>query len=490
MPSAPDGSIDLNTIPTLLIDNVEVITGGASATYGSDAIAGVVNFKLRRKFSGIEISGQVGGATQGDGRTNQIGAIIGGNFADDRGNAVVAFEYSDRAAVTGSSRPFFRDIRQLNRPPEGEILAGNFGSTGSPTIAAVNAVLAQYPGTTPIAGTGNYRGAIGVNTDTSVFTTLATPNCVQNYRGLGAIPGLNISSNCTQVQVALGNYFDVQVPLEKYNAFAGASYELSDNITAYGQFNFLETNARDTTASGSTKASGRIILLVPQTSPFVTGNADLQTILQSITPTPTGPLKVTKLLSQFGNRVETFKYDVWQALGGFKGQIPGTQLNYDIHASFGRSQFTNIGYGDVSLSRVNSILAGTADGAGCTGFAWNALGNNPLSAGCLAYAGRTIQNTNTQTQKVIEGTVDGALFSLPAGEVRFAVGADHRINDFDYQPDNALIIGDSIPYDSISAASGSQNVKEAFAELLVPVLKDQPFAHELVAGLGLSLFQI
>lgn len=484
MPTAPDGAIDLNTIPSLMIDNVEVITGGASAAYGSDAIAGVVNFKLKHNFSGVELRAQMGGTTQGDGRTNQIGAIIGGNFNDGRGNAVVSFEYSDRAAVTGSSRPFFQGIRQLNRPPEGEVLAGNFGSTGSPTIAAVNAVLAGYPGTTPIAGTGAYQGAIGLNTDGTVFTTLASPNCVQNYQGLGSIPGINISSNCTQVQVALGNYFDVQVPLEKYNAYAGATYDLTDDITAYGQFNFLETKARDTTGAGSTKAGGRILLFVPQNSPFVTGNADLQTILSSISPAPTGPLKVTKLLSAFGDRVEIFKYDVWQALGGVRGTIPGTKLDFDVYASYGRSQFTNIGYGDVSLSRVNKILDGTADGAGCTGFAWNALGNNPVPAACLAYAGRTIQNTNTQTQSVIEGTISGPLFTLPAGDLKFAVGADHRVNEFNYQPDNALIIGDTIPYDSITAASGKQKVSEVYGELLVPIFEGQPFAKEMSLDLG------
>src|ERR1700682_3012819 len=101
MPSAPDGSIDLNTIPTALVQNVEVITGGASAAYGSDAVAGVVNFKLRPNFSGLELNYQHGGTTQGDGATNQVSGILGGNFADDRGNAVLDFEYSDRAAVDG-----------------------------------------------------------------------------------------------------------------------------------------------------------------------------------------------------------------------------------------------------------------------------------------------------------------------------------------------------------------------------------------------------
>ena len=91
MSSAPSGAIDLNQIPTALIENVEVITGGASATYGSDAVAGVVNFRLKKKFSGIELDVQHGATTKGDGATNQVSGIIGGSFGDGRGHAMIAF---------------------------------------------------------------------------------------------------------------------------------------------------------------------------------------------------------------------------------------------------------------------------------------------------------------------------------------------------------------------------------------------------------------
>src|SRR5258708_2860707 len=111
MPSAPDGSIDLNTIPMLLIQNVEVITGGASATYGSDAIAGVVNFKLYDKFKGLEFDAQGGETTHGDGFVSQIGGIVGDSFADGRGNGPFSFQYSHPETVDGASRPFFQNIR-------------------------------------------------------------------------------------------------------------------------------------------------------------------------------------------------------------------------------------------------------------------------------------------------------------------------------------------------------------------------------------------
>jgi len=489
--SSPGGAIDLNTIPTALIENVEVITGGASAAYGSDAVAGVVNFKLKHKFSGVELDVQHGATTRGDGATNQISGIVGGSFADGRGHAMLSFGYSDRATVRGSDRAFFTDTRELARPPEGMINAGNYGG-GAPTIAAVNAVLAGYAGTTPIAGSGTYNGSIGVNTDGTIFTTKAAPNCVQNYKGLGTVTGVNIGNGdrdarCYKVQVALGQLFAVQVPLTKYNVFANADYDLGDHVTTYAQFNFMESSAVDQTGPGSTKEAGALTLSVPLTNPFISGNAALMSILNSGTPA-TGNLKVTALLAPFGNRVETFKYDVWQAVFGLKGDIPGTSLKWDVYGSLGHTQFVNNTSGDASKSAIATMLNGTANYTGnkgtCIGYAWNPLGNHPLSAGCLEYAGRTDHNINTQTQKIVQATLQGSLLKLPAGDLSFALGADYRETSFNYQPDNAFITNDSLPFGSISAASGKQKVKEVFGELLVPLFTDQPFAKELSIDLG------
>ena len=486
--SNPDGTIDLNTIPMSLVENVEVITGGASATYGSDAIAGVINFKLRRHFNGLELTATHGATTHGDGAYNQFSAALGGDFDlnGHKGSALFGAEYSERDVVQGASRPFFANIRQLARPPEGIIPAGTFGSP--PTIEAVNAVLATYPGTTPIAGAGPYNGAIGVNTDGTIFTDLAGANCVQNYRGLGTIPGVNISPNCRQVQVALGKYFAIQVPLTKYNAFARGDYELTEHINAYGQFSFMESTARDETAAGST-ASGKFFF-IPLNNPFVTGNADLQAILASRTPSAatTQPLPIVKLLTMSGNRIQTFKYDVYQALGGFKGDIPGTNLTWDIYGSYGRDSYNNNQSHDTSKAAIANILNGTANFTGskgtCIGYAWNPLGNNPLSPGCLEYATRELHNTNTITQKDVEASVQGKLYDLPAGELRFALGADYRSIGFDYRPDQGLIANDTPSYPTAVPTSGTQTTKEVFGELLIPILKDMPLVEDLSVDLG------
>jgi iron complex outermembrane receptor protein len=486
MPSNPNGSIDLNTIPMSMIENVEIITGGASAAYGSDAIAGVLNFKLRQHFSGAELNVTHGATTHGDGAEDQVSALVGGNFADNRGNAVVDFEYSERGVVHGADRPFFQDIRELARPPEGIIPAGTFGN--SPTVGAVNSVLAGYPGTTPIAGapTDPYNGAIGVNTDGTIFTDLAGSNCVQNYRGIGQ-KGVNISADCTKVQVGLGNFFAIQVPLTKYNIFARSTYKLTDHATAYTQFNFMESSSRDETAGGST-GPGKYFV-VPLNNPFVTGNAGLQTILNSGPANPpAGGLELTKLLSMSGNRIQDFKYDVYQAIGGIKGDILGDDLTYDVNASFGRNVFNNDQFHDTSKAAIANILNGTANYSGaagnCIGYAWNPLGNNPLSPGCLEYATRTNHNVNTMTQKTLDATLQGKLLPLSAGDLRFALGADYRGSSFDYSPDAGLVNSDTPSYDTAIPTSGTQNLREVFGELLVPIVKDLLFAKSLDLDLG------
>src|SRR2546430_658317 len=181
--SNPDGSVDLNTLPLGLIENVEVITGGASAAYGSDAMAGVVNFKLPRKFQGLELNVQHGATTHGDGQNERLGMLVGGNFAADKGSAVLALDYSERSVVHGGARPVFSRLPAFAFPQEGILQPSG---SNPPTTPALNQALAGYPGTSPVAGTGSFPGSIGVNTDGTIFTDKYPLSPVQNYRGQGA----------------------------------------------------------------------------------------------------------------------------------------------------------------------------------------------------------------------------------------------------------------------------------------------------------------
>lgn len=492
-PSTPDGAIDLNTIPMGMIENVEVITGGASATYGSDAVAGVANFKLRQKFNGVELNIQHGSSFKNDGDTNQIGVLAGGKIGDDKGNVLVDFEYSRRDAVSGANRSFFTQpsVRFLGRPPEGIVFRGGWGNgSQNPTISAVNAVLAGYPGTTPISGSGAYTGAIGVNTDGTLYTSAAGGNCAQNYKGAHAVVGAIVSPNCATAGVVLGNYFAVQVPLTKYNAFMKADYEFNAHVKGYAQFGFSESTALDQTSPGSTKtsASASQVLRIPVSNPFVQANPALLSLINSAyggSVPANANLYYSKLLFGWGNRVQNFKYDVWQALAGLKGDIPGTRFTWDAYASFGRSSYAAVANGDISISAINSILAGTNTASGCSGAAaWNPFGLQPVSKGCLAYAGRTDHTTDVLNAKNAEVSLEGPLFNLPAGEVRVAVGADYRDSNYSYSPDSLFVSGDSLAYGSDTPSAGSQKAVEMFGEVLAPVMKNQPLIQDLSVDLG------
>ncbi len=488
VPSTPDGAIDLNTIPISLIENVEVITGGASAAYGSDAIAGVANFKLRKRFTGFELNAQGGISTRGDGATALISGIFGGSFDEDRGHAMVAFEYGERDAVAGSQRAFFTQptVRFLARPPEGIIYAGGFGAGATaPSIAAVNTVLAGYAGTTPYPGTGPYKGAIGVNTDGTIFTSVVPANlgCVQNYKGVGSVVGAQITPSCTQAGVILGNYFAVQTPLTRYNAFGSADYKLTDHLTLYGQFNFAESHSLDETSPGSTKTNNTIELYVPVSNPFVQSNPALLSLINSayggVAP-PGAQVGESKLLFGWGNRIQTFNYDVWQTLAGLRGDIPGTKFTFDLYASYGRSNYSSKATGDISITAINKVLSSEGVG-GCT---YNPFGLQPVSAACLAYAGRTDNTTSSLDTTDVELSIEGPVFSLPGGDAKIAFGGDYRRSSFDYQPDSLFVTGDSLSYGTATPAHGTQDAKELFGELLLPFLSDQRFAKDLSLDLG------
>ncbi|RYZ61752.1 MAG: TonB-dependent receptor, partial [Proteobacteria bacterium] len=142
-------TVDVNSIPAAAIANVEVISGGASATYGADAIAGVVNFKLKRDFQGLVVDLQSGITEQGDGDETRLSGLIGGNFGDGRGNVMVGLELARRGSVMERDRDFF--VAGFNDPqttgsPLSSFASYNPAGPNGPSQAAVNSVFGTTPG--------------------------------------------------------------------------------------------------------------------------------------------------------------------------------------------------------------------------------------------------------------------------------------------------------------------------------------------------------
>ena len=466
-PANADGSADLNIIPPALIENIEVITGGASATYGSDAVAGVVNLKLKRRFEGVELDAQYGVSDKGDAKTKDIALTMGGRFADDRGSAVLSVGYSDRDPLLFTARDYLRKQALSSNLPNGQTLTE---ASNLPSQAAVDAIFARY-GAAP--GAVSRSTAFAFNTDGTLFRAANTIG----YKG----PTTGIYSTYNNTLYGDTGYFNLaQVPLERYSVFAKGDYDLTSNQRVFAQA--LYTTYDATTQGPPPNSSSTVnVLSVPTTNPFIP--TDLRSLLAS-RANPTAPFTIQKRFDVLGPRTEQDHYDVFQITVGGDGKLPVKDWTWNAYGSFGRTTYraTEVNY--PSTSAVQRLLSASDGGASlCTG-GFNPFGDQAISGSCAAYIARTAHNQTTVEQSVVEATMQGGLFALPAGEVRFAAGADYRKSSYAYQPDALITIGDLANFQPVQASGGSSDVRELYGELLIPVLADLPLIQSLNLDLG------
>lgn len=463
-PSTTDNVVDVNTIPTALIAGVEIISGGASAVYGSDAIAGVVNIHLKDDFEGVQLETQYSRYAEGDGDSTDATLTFGGNFAEGRGNAVLSFSWTDREGVDYMAREFFRknpggtDFRMQTGTYE-------FGAN-LPTQSAVDAVFAQYgaaPGRVPVTTT-TY---LGFNQDGSLFSANKVP-----FNWLGSDTLLNNTG--TQLNY-LNQVSLIQVPLERHAAFGRATFDITDDVEAYGQFTWSSLSSYVAAEAGNTGVS------VPVTNPFIPD--DLRTILASRT-NPNANFTLHKRFGEAGPRTFERDFDTWQFLAGVKGGFNAINGSWDVYASKGRTRVAETNNGAVIIQSLNNLLNAADGGASLCAGGYNPFGLNELTDECRDYLVATTHNETEFEQEVLEASLQGGLFDLPAGEVRFAAGLGWRRNSYDFQPDYLLASGGIVGIPSKGASGGSTSVKELYLETIVPLLYDKPFAHSLDLGLA------
>lgn len=495
VPSNASGVVDVNILPTALIKNVEVISGGASAAYGSDALAGVANFILNESFEGIQIDAQYGQTDRSDGTTESYSLTVGGNFADDRGNMVLSIGRSTRAQIYNSAREWSAVSGASGATPLGSTTfdSNNLPSQGfidnyfgSPAVCATSA--------NPNAPCVGNSGQFGFNNDGSLFSYVLT----RNFKSPGGItydgfaqPGVGTYAFNT------GALNTLQLPLDRWNAYAGGKYKLNDNVEVYSNLLFTQYTAQQelaaTPAAGNVPRTG---FRVPVTNPFI--STTLRSFLDA-RPNPNGSILLDKRFTEVGGRVGNDRYTVYQLTTGVRGQVPQSRWTYDIYAQYGRVDNVTTQSGNVSRSAVQTLLDAPDGGKSICEGGFNPFGQSNLSASCVNYISRTGQNTTVSEQTVVEASLQGQLFTLPAGEARTAFGVQYRQDDYAFRPDASLaqenpIIarpdGGSIGGSEIAgfnpsqALNGTTNSKELFAEVLLPLLTDLPFVQQLDLTLG------
>lgn len=513
--------VDINSIPAAAISNVEVITGGAAAVYGADAIAGVVNFMLRDDFEGFEFDVQYGIAEVGDAQTIQASGLVGGNFADGRGNGMLGLVWSDRDKAYQRNRSFYTSAW---RDPNS---AG--GGGGAPLPVANLAGL-------------NY----GVNPDGSLFLTNNVTNPDMPYTGplnnLAGGAGFKINPPAPATGNHTLGYNDpdnlVSIPLTRYSLFGSAKYDITERASVFADVTFTETQA--TALSFAAPAGNIWALQVPYDSAnddplsptfgddpsnWYPVPAELASLLNA-RPNPDSPWQLSRGLNFLDRlRVDTTS-NIYQLTVGMRGDWGFRDWTWDVHGSHGStSVVAQQPVGAISHRNLQQILSGTTangarsltiDGPWSSGWSsgatfnpshctsgipiFNADGSVPtpppgsaegvqVSSDCASYATLELNNVTRVEQNTVEANMQGALVDNWAGEVRFALGATYRDASLSFQPDtgNSGQQPDTNVINQIAlpnSTSGSINVSEIYGELLVPLVSDVPFVQRFELELG------
>lgn len=511
MVSATDQTVDLNTIPQGLIDRIDVTTGGAGAAYGADAIAGVVNIFLKDDFEGLDLRANYSNTIpETDAREFQVSGVLGGNFADGRGNIAISAEYSKRQGLIKAQRPFSDQATSTTGTfPTGRYTASpaNPGTVGGNPIpqAAIDALFASYGS---LARDYPTQSLLGFNSDGSLFGvgTFNNPRNVTNYR---YAPGSAANENLNYFPDFYTYNFDIVnilvLPLERRSAFLTGNYKINDsfdffvqggytnytsstalaptplgvNIRAPGQNSVLQASSPLISSTGCLTSAGTATacsvtgIVVPTTNPFIP--TDLRTLLNARTgDSPrfvgSGASEAFAMGYRFlgtGLREQAFENEVLQGLAGLRGEIaPGWR--YEAYYSWGETTIDQEARGNVNVQRVLELLASPTGGTDLCAGGFNPFGIQPLSAECVAFVDEVGKTKTTFTQKVAQAYVSGELAELPGGPLGVVFGVESR--KFKYSFDPGALFGPIAGFNTATPDLGTNTFLDFFGELRAPIM--------------------
>lgn len=460
--------VDLNTIPSALIERVDVVTGGRSAVYGSDAIAGVVNFILKRDFSGVEIGSSYGLTQKGDGQIWDVNATIGANFDDGRGNVTLHAGYVKRRPTFAGERDFSRNALTDDQSGGPLIAAGGSPSTpkGRFNIAGLG------------AATGTVAGGDCTNANNQVFNTDGSLKCFTGADGYNFAPI---------------NY--LQVPQERFLVSAMAQYEISEAFVPYMEAQFINNRVSSQLAAtpigNSTPFGDGSLgaLNIQVNSPFLAPStqaafAALDTDGDGYISAPSFGFRTVGL----GPRINKDERNAFRVLAGLKGSI-GSSWSYDGYYMYARTKNSQRQEGNIAIDRFKfatetAFVGGqlvcrnaSARDAGCVPA--NIFGEGNLSQDAINYLAIGATNLEEYTTQVASFAITNSeLFDLGAGGIGVALGAEWRSENGSVTPDSFLASGNVAGFNPGLPTSGGYSVREFFAEVNVPLISDS-FIHRL-----------
>ena len=484
MPQGSPGTsaADLNQIPAPLIKRVEVLTGGAGAVYGADAVAGVVNFIMNDRFEGVQIELNGSGYnhkqqnTAGvadlvnkraatnpkefkvpgdinslDGRVKDVSLLMGGNFAENKGNATLFFSYKKEDALLQSQRDF--------------------------TACSLSASTAGFA----CGGSGTSATGRFTNTTTGkVYTVTDAAGTVRPF-------------NNALDQYNFGPINHLQRPDERYGVSASMHYDVSDQARVYADFSFHDDKTDAQIAPGGLFGD---VYTIGFDNPLL--SQSWRTALGLVKPGDTTDVVIQRRNVEGGGRDSVFSNTSFRSLFGVKGELG--KWNYDVFAQTSKVRFQGSANNYFSTSRgkraldvVNqggkAVCRSVVDGsdANCVPYnPWVAGGVTPAQLAYLQVPGITTGNTQQQIQgaNIASDLGDyGLKMPMAKNGVGVSFGVERRVESLDLVPDGASQSGDlSGSGGPTNPQSGRYVVKDYFGEVRVPLLEGRPFAELLAVN--------
>ena len=489
-----NGLVDIQTLPASMVERIDIVTGGASAVYGSDAMAGAINFILRDDFEGLEVSGSTSITEDADGEVYSLDTLLGTQFDNGAGHVMLGANYTRREGVLLGDRDFG--------------IVGVSSTNGSGLDGSIVPPPAECE-------SPNVVGVSGSGSTTSMPAVLDLVGGSLQFRADGSL-----GSRCTRFNFNPYNYY--QTPQERYSFTTVGNYEINNNFDFYTRATFSATNVRQQVAPSGVFGN---VFEIPLMNPFLTDSAR-QSIIANINgelaadPTLTlvdagvidrnsdGVLDMGDSISvpvrrrtlELGTRSEDFDSNIFQIVVGMRGDLFFGDWTYDTSFQYAESDRTTVrgGYTNVAniataLNTISDTECETPDGsvtAGCVPI--NIFGPfGSITPEAAAYASATALQQQLYDQTIASASMSGSVpLTSPFAEnsVLLAFGAEYREENGEFIPDECLKLP---PVSCQGGAGGNQlpiaggfSVYEGFGESIIPLVEGRQFMESLQAELG------
>jgi outer membrane receptor protein involved in Fe transport len=522
---------DLNNVPASLVDRVDLVTGGASAVYGADAVAGVVNFVMKHNFQGIQIDLQTsanqhdrkspaddalltakGIAVPGsrfDGQQYTASIAMGVNAPDDKGNITAFGSYFNSQPVVQSQRDYSACGIQSFSSATASVY-DTHGCAGSSNSAYGKFLPATNPGqTNPLLGIFNTSGKVtGFTTDPKVGSSLTYHDSTNGTNTFvlqaktaggavlpagypyGTVPSYNFN-----------NQSYLQRQDTRYNIGYFAHYQLNKHVDVYSDFMFMDDRTQAQYApSGFFGGTGPVphvpTFQINCNNPFLSSQ---QATALCGTAAGTNAIGLAQIGYRFvaADRNGDFRHNTFKVDLGARGEIDDV-WSYDVYGQIGKSSYTQYATGYASLTKMQNALlvGGTAANPVClSGGACVPLNIFTAQSSSISQAAFNYVLTPGITQGTTEEDVVSAAFTgdlnkygvkspFAADGVRVALGTEYRRENLVFSPDAESISGDLSGGSETPATAGSFGVTEVFGEAQIPLVSDKPFIKNLTFSPG------